>query len=192
MSEKATKFVDYITQITGREPNAFFALETEAAHWGMVYGIVYHDYPELGLTTGFTYGLSEAQHPEWKDARPELSITTASPSVEWTQSLAYLVEWNRQTHAFLPGSLFHYGRPISPDSPMDSFLVFNLAIGTGDEFRTIRIEDQVITVYGVHPLHHDEVAMLQKVGIRKFMELPEYQLFSVTRPDLSKLYTLNS
>jgi hypothetical protein len=191
MSHKAERFLEYLLQTTGREPDLVVAVESDTAGMGMVYGITYFDYPEKELTTGFTYGLSESNHSEWKAAKPELSITTVSSSTDWTQALAYLVEWNRETHAFLPGSLFHYGKPVSPDSAMDAFLVFNPAIGNGDEFRSIQLADDTISILGVHPLYYGEVAMLQKVGIRKFMDLPEYRLFSVTRPDLSKLYKLN-
>ncbi len=192
MTTEAEQFVKYLTHTISREPDAIFAIETETAAWGMVHGILFYQYPEPELTTGFTYGLSAGQHPDWRDAKPELSITTESTDTDWTQAIAYLVEWNRTTHSFLPGSLFHYGRAVSPNSAMDSFLVFNLAIGRGNEFQNIPLGRDKITVYGVHPLHHGEVGMLQKVGIRKFMELPEYQLFSTSRPDLSKLYKLNS
>lgn len=179
---------DYLTQSVGREPDDVLALEANPTETESVFVFVFRDYPEPSLVTGFTSGLSAASHADWKDTKPELSLTVASDDAAWMQALAYLVDWNRAGHSFLPGSLFHYGRTISAESAMDSFLVFNLAISGDNEFRNIPIDEDLITFYGVHPLHHDEVAMLQKVGIRKFMGLPEYRLFSTTRPDLSKLY----
>jgi len=191
MLTKAEQFVQYLTQIIGREPDQVVGTEADPTQSDMIYGIAFQNYPEAGLLTGFTYGLSVGQHPDWKDIRPELSITVASQDIDWIKALVYLLEWNRPAHAFLPGSLFHYGQAVAPDSAMDSFLVFNLAIGQGEQFRNIQLDEEKVTLHGVHPLYHDEVAMLQKVGIRKFMGLPEYQLFSVTRPDLSALYKIN-
>ena len=177
-----------LTQTVGREPGDVLVLEASPPETEGVFVFVFRDYPEPSLVTGFTSGLSAANQADWEDTKPELSLTVASADAAWMQALAYLVDWNRTVHSFSPGSLFHYGRAVSVESAMDSFLVFDLAIGRGGEFCNVAVDKDLITFLGVHPLYYDEVAMLQKVGIRKFMGLPEYRLFSTKRPDLSKIY----
>jgi hypothetical protein len=102
--------------------------------------------------------------------------------------VAYLAEWQRERHDFAPGSLFHYGKPVAPDSAMNSFLVFEPAAKDEQMFAPIHLQHQQIALRMVYPLYEGEVGLIQKVGIRKFMGLPQYDFFSVGRPDLSTLY----
>jgi hypothetical protein len=180
-------FVQYLTHTIGDYTN-LYGIESEDDAMGLVLAITYQNYPEKGLLTAFTYGLSEATHPEWKTEKPELSITVESSDEQWGVAIANLVEWYRKDDSFLPGSLFQLGKPVSGESAMDSFLVFNLAIGKENEFQKIEMNGTKISIYGVHPLYHSEVELIKKIGIRKLMQLKEYRLFSVTRPDLSALY----
>jgi hypothetical protein len=192
MIHKSELFVQRLIDTIGAY-TAIVGIETHDEALGMVLGVIYQDYPEPGLTTGFTYGLSAARHPEWKDHKPELSITVQSREDDWVASLARLVEWNRTDHPFVPGSLFHYGKAIAPDTQMDSFLIFDRAIGENSDIQpqpiqSVQIQDETIQIYQAYPLYHNEVALIKKVGIRKFTGLREYEYFQVQRPDLSKLY----
>ncbi len=186
MTTLSEKYIQYLVSTIGGYHDL---AGIESDHYsGMVLVISFQDYPEKGLLTGFTYGLSAVSHSEWQDSKPELTITVASADLHWTHAIGYLAEWHRPTHPFLPGSLFQYGKAIAPDSGMDSFLVFNPAIGQGDEFRQIDLGTEKVHLQGVFPLYHPEVALIQKVGIRKFTGLREYAPFSVARPDLSEIY----
>ncbi len=189
---KSELFVQYLIDQVGAY-SSIVGIETRDPGLGMVLGVIYRDYPEPGLLTGFTYGLSAASHPDWKTHKPELSITIESSEDNWVTALAQLVEWHRTSHPFTPGSLFHYGKAIAPDSLMDSFLVFNLAIGQSadgrpDPFQAIPLQEDTIQLYGVYPLYHEEVALIKQVGIHKFTGIREYRMFDIQRPDLSKLY----
>jgi hypothetical protein len=189
MNHRSSTYVQYLVNTIGAAYHDLAGIESSEASPGMVLAISFLDYPEKGLLTGFTYGLSEMAHPDWKNlSKPELTITVKSTDIHWVHAIGYLVEWHRATHAFQPGSLFQYGRPAAADSAMDSFLVFNPVVGQGDEFREISLGNDKIELMGVFPLYHDEVSLIQKIGIRKFTGLTEYSLFSVTRPDLSALY----
>ncbi|MES2734438.1 MAG: suppressor of fused domain protein [Bacteroidota bacterium] len=189
---KSELFVQYLIDTLG-DYSSIVGIETQDQELGMVLGIIYHNYPEHGLTTGFTYGLSAASHPEWKTNKPELSITVASSEDDWVMAVAQLVEWHRTNHPFTLGSLFHFGKSIATDSLMDSFLVYNLAIDNATDsnrnpFQAIPLEEDTIQIYGVYPLYTNEVELIKKIGIRKFTGLREYELFSVHRDDLSQLY----
>ncbi|CAA9293804.1 MAG: hypothetical protein AVDCRST_MAG56-4843 [uncultured Cytophagales bacterium] len=180
----------YIAALTGRygEPASVVGVESDHPDLGLVLAITFRDYPQPGLLTGFTYGLSAATHPAWREAKPELVITVQSTDEAWVHAVAYLAEWQRTTHDFAPGSLFRYGKPAAPDSVMDSFLVFEPAAKDEAMFAPIGLDGGRIILRMVYPLYAGEVGLIQKVGIRKFMGLPQYDFFSVNRPDLSTLY----
>jgi hypothetical protein len=181
---------EYIAALTSRygDPASVVGVESEQPDLGMVLAITFRNYPQTGLLTGFTYGLSAAAHPQWREAKPELVITVQSTDEAWVHAVAYLAEWQRERHDFAPGSLFHYGKPVAPDSAMNSFLVFEPAAKDEQMFAPIHLQHQQIALRMVYPLYEGEVGLIQKVGIRKFMGLPQYDFFSVGRPDLSTLY----
>lgn len=187
MNKRSEQYVQYLIDTVG-DYSSITGIETIHPEQGLVLAVQYQDYPEEGLLTGFTYGLSEASHAEWKGAKPELTITVESKEESWVTVLAQLVEWNRNKHPFLPGSLFYLGKPIAADSQMDSFLIFNNAIDSESQFQRVDLGSEAVTLYGAHPLYHGEIKLIQKVGIRKFMGLREYSLLNVQRPDLSQLY----
>lgn len=186
MNNLPEKYLQYLVRTIG-EYHDLAGIESDHAA-GMVLVVSFKDYPEKGLLTGFTYGLSAVSRPEWQDSKPELTITVASADLHWMHAIGYLAEWHRPTHPFLPGSLFQYGQPVATHSAMDSFLVFNPVIGKDDEFRLIDLGQEKIHLQGVFPLYHNEVGLIQKIGIRKFTGLREYSPFSVSRPDLSAIY----
>jgi hypothetical protein len=187
MNPPAEQYVADLTRRCG-EPASVVGVESDHPQWGLVLAIAFRDYPQLGLLTGFTYGLSAASHPGWRNAKPELVITVQSADEAWVHAVAYLAEWQRERHDFAPGSLFHYGKPIAPDSAMNSFLVFEPASKDNQMFAPIELPGGPIALRMVYPLYEGEVGLIQKVGIRKFMGLPQYDFFSVSRPDLSTLY----
>jgi hypothetical protein len=194
MIQKSKLFVQHLVDTLGAY-SSIIGIETHNEELGMVLGVVYQDYPEPGLTSGFTYGLSAVRHPEWKTYKPELCITVESAKDDWISAVARLVEWNRTNHPFLPGSLFHYGQAIAGDTQMDSFLVFNEEIGEArpiipDSQRSVQLQDETIQIYQIYPLYHNEVEFIKKVGIRKFAGLQEYVPYQVKRPDLSELYQI--
>jgi hypothetical protein len=194
MIQKSELFVQNLIDTLG-DYSSIIGIETQEPALGMVLGVTYRDYPKPGLTTGITYGLSAASHPEWKGYRPELCLTVESVEDDWVSAVARLVEWNRSHHSFMPGSLFHYGKVIASDTLMDSFLIFNDTIGEEVPMaptfaQPIQIVDETIRIFQVYPLYHDEVEMIRKVGIRKFTGLREYSPYQVQRPDLSKIYQL--
>lgn len=194
MLQKSEMFVQHLTDTLGAY-SSIIGIETRNHELGLVLGVVYQNYPESGLTSGFTYGLSAARHSEWKTDKPELCITVESAKDDWISAVARLVEWNRTSHPFLPGSLFHYGQAVASDTQMDSFLVFNEEIGEAKQIvpssqRAVQLQNETIQIYQIYPLYHNEVELIKKVGIRKFAGLREYAPYQVQRPDLSEIYRI--
>lgn len=188
---RAEQYLQYLKATIGIEAE-IIGVETDNNDAILV--AVCPNYPEVGLTTGLTYGLSEAQHDDWRkwNWKPELAITVASTETEWLLAAAHLIDSHRHTSSFAPGSLFDLGNIVHPESEMQAFLVFNLTIDTPKHLDNIILGDNdAVKVLGLYPLYVGEVAMLHKVGMRKFFELPEYRLFSINRPDLSAIYKLN-
>ena len=185
--QRADAYFHYLVAQYG-PPTELNAVEATNADLGHVFIASYHNHPEPGLHTIFSYGLSEASHTEWTAYRPELCLTVESDHIDWALALADLVDWNRETSPFLPASLFHLGRNLGPETAMDSILIYNPAIAREQELTTFTIDDRTISVLAAYPIYHEEVGLLQHIGINKFVELPEYGLFSISRPDLSALY----
>lgn len=187
MSETAGLFAEALTRRLGACASAA-GIESASQEMGMVLTFSFLHFPRQELITGFTYGLSEAEHPQWGENRPELVITVRSEEESWVHATGYLTEWHREQHTFAPGSLFHYGKPIAADSDMDSFLIFEPATRDRESFAPVVLPDRQISFLMVYPLYYGEVSLIQKIGIRKFMELPQYDFFDVNRPDLSTIY----
>jgi hypothetical protein len=187
MNENATLFAEVLTERFG-DYTSVAGIESTNETLGLVLSFCFPRFPEPELLTGITYGLSEASHSVWGEKRPELVITVRSADESWVHAIGYLAEWHREKHPFSPGSLFHYGKPIAPDSLMDSFLIFEPATRRKQSFASVQLPDRQISFLMVYPLYFGEVPLIQKVGIRKFMDLPQYDFFDVNRPDLSALY----
>jgi hypothetical protein len=190
MNQKAEQYIAALAARYG-EPDSVAAVESDNTEMGMVLAISYPGYPQPELLTGFTCGLSAAEHSDWKDAKPELVITVQSTEADWVYAIAYLAEWQREKHPFAPGSLFHYGKPIAADSAMRSFLIFEPVGKENSTFAPLLLPNDRISLMMAYPLYEGEVSLIQKIGIRKFMGLPEYDFFSVNRPDLSTIYRVS-
>ena len=74
----AELFIRHLDQVVGRSEDGIRPVESSDPKWPLVAVFVYKDWPELGHITGFTFGLSPANHPDWKFGRPELMIAVES------------------------------------------------------------------------------------------------------------------
>jgi hypothetical protein len=188
-AQRAEKYLNYLKEKINVNAEV---LGVEADNDDCILVAVCPNYPEEGLTTGFTYGLSEVQKDEWNEWKPELSITVTSEQMEWLLAAAHIVENHRHTSTFMPGSLFDIGNTIHPESEMQAFLVFNSSTDPDKIFDNIELmsPNDMVKVLALYPLYVGEVEMLHKVGMRKFFGLPEYKLFTLNRPDLSSVYSI--
>ncbi|SFC18755.1 Suppressor of fused protein (SUFU) [Flexibacter flexilis DSM 6793] len=189
---RAEKFLEYLNEKLGIRAEVL-GIETEDGDVILVAQCL--NYPNKGFVTAITYGLSEASHPEWDEAglKPELMLTVPSAQIEWPLAMAHLIEAHRHSNNFAIGSLFDIGGTIHPESEMEGFVVFNSATTKPEDFLNIELgENDRVALFGLYPIYVGEIELLHKIGMRKMFSLPEFQLLSITRPDLSKIYPVGS
>ena len=121
------------------------------------------------MLTAFTYGLSLAQHPDWRLGKPELAISVRSLDFAWAHALGGLAETLRGECAFAYGDTIDAREPVAPDSALDAFVVFAPAVlGPGD-YLGIDVGDALpINIQGVYPIHRSELAYMREHGLEAF------------------------
>lgn len=164
------------------------SFETKDINLGMVEAIAFSEVPESKLYTSFSYGLSKVIFNDVDEPPVEVCLTVNSKLKEWIHALGYLVEWNRKSYPFYLGSLFNFGKNISPDSAMDSFLVFQ---PLHEKLRNLSTSKKRGEIRAIYPLYNGEVQLLKKIGIKKFFGLREFEPYNVNRSDLSVIYKVN-
>jgi hypothetical protein len=130
--------------------------------------LYFDDLPEPGYCTAVTAGLSSAQRPEWKLAKPELMITMEGNNRSWGFGIAYFASAFFGEKLFQYGDIFKVDDPISPEeSEMNGFLVFAPPFSTAKDF-TFELSDRKVVLSGMYPIYDDEIAYYDQVGLKEF------------------------
>ena len=137
-----------------------------------------------GTVTGFSYGLSSVDHPDWVEGRPELCVSMDSDRLDWVLAMgAVAAEW-RGRSAFGGGEVFRLGSPISPDeSGMSVFLVF-LTTDVDKEAARIELPDRVVNLMQVYPLYEAELPLLDRIGPVELLSSDEVDFHDPRRPPI--------
>ena len=80
--DRVNLYIEWITSFTGVAPSVK-QLEKTRGDGGQMLSIIYGDFPKPGHVTGFTYGLSLANHSAWNLVKRELTMTVRSCDLEW-------------------------------------------------------------------------------------------------------------
>ena len=155
-----------------------------------VLSIRYLDCPDPGTQLGFTFGISAVVNPAWGSLRPELAICVDSSDPRWSWSLADIGDRVRTTSVFLPGDTIDIGEPISPESPMDSFVIWHQLLSEDEAI--LPLDDHEVVLVQALPVHRSELEYIRRetdrtVAVRTFLgELAERELAitDVGRPAL--------
>ncbi|CAL9327449.1 suppressor of fused domain protein [Streptomyces sp. enrichment culture] len=137
--------------------------------------IVYDNLPD-GLLTALTYGLSLAEHPDWRDGSPELCLSVNSTNVIWAHAVGFLAEQLRGTCPFSYGSTIDFGERIVPESEMTAFCVFAPLVLDRDDYLGIDVGipghegHDVINIQGMYPIHEVERQFINEYGLEAFSE----------------------
>jgi hypothetical protein len=183
-------FLKHITSLFGQE-NVIRKIDSTKTGLPPVCCFIYHDLPEPGMTTAVTYGLSVANHPNWKFGKPELILTVKSANESWAMAMTYFADQFRGEKPFSYGNLFTLDEPICSESEMCGFFVFAPAILHQDKLKMV-VPTKTINIVGMHPIYSGEAALIQKIGLEQFLHLPEFNridMCDVKRPDMSKRST---
>lgn len=112
----AAIFLDTITQMFG-EPFVIRKADTEDGG-NPVHVFFWRNLPEKGMLTSVTYGLSEGNHPDWKNGKPELILTLDTADEDWGIGTGIFAGSFRGIKSFTYGSVFTTDNPISIESDM--------------------------------------------------------------------------
>lgn len=184
--ERFSQYVDRLASLTGVTPT-LRDIASPDNEVGRVVAVVCVDFPGSGYVTGFTYGLSLANHPEWGASRRELSIAVRSSEIEWAIIPSRAVDALRVISSFPRGRAIGYKSRFVENSEMSSLLVsdstdsgdlthFNLDLdGTGLG------EADIVDVVEAYPIHASEREFVKERGFKKFWGLG-WDRFDPLRP----------
>jgi hypothetical protein len=168
---RVERFLAHLDGLTpGMEPR-FLPVNPTSPRLNGVVAITYSDLPESGFLTTVTYGLSLADHPSWRLGKPELCISVRSQDDRWARAAAYLAEQLRGRCPFTFAETIDFGEPVSPESPMSSFVVFAPAVLDRARYLRIDVGDPLpININGLYPIHDDERLWIREYGLEGLLE----------------------
>jgi len=175
-------FVERLNNLFGREP-VVRTIDSTTPGLPPVSCFIYRDVPQAGMMTAVTYGLSLADHPDWRYGKPELVLTVKSTDESWALTMALLAERFRGEKSFTYGSLFALEEPISAESQIRAFLVFVPAI-LDHETLKIMLPTRTVNLAGMYPIQAGEMELIQKIGLEDFWRLPVLDMSDVGRPEV--------
>lgn len=167
----------------GAEPR-FLPIESTHKSLKGITAITYIGLPEPGMLTAITYGISLADHPEWRLGKPELCITVRSDDVIWARAVGFLAEQLRGDCPFCYGDTLNFGERVTDESDMTAFVVFAPAAMERDAFLDIDVgDDRPINIAGCYPIHESERQFIRANGLEPFWKL-DWDMYDVRRPSV--------
>jgi Suppressor of fused protein (SUFU) len=162
----------------------FFPVESTHPGLPRVTVIVYDDLPEPGMMTGITYGVSLANHPEWRFGKPELCISVQSSDLNWPLVLGHIGETQRGHNPFHYGDMINFGEKITSESDMTAFLIFAPAVLDRSNYTGIDIGETLpINICGLYPIHAAERRYIHQRGLEAFWKL-DWNPYDIKRPSI--------
>jgi hypothetical protein len=150
--------------------------------------LIYKDLPERGDLTALTYGLSLADHPDWRLGKPELCISVRSSDDAWALAAGCLAEGLQGSCPFCYGNTINFQEQVSPESQMTSFLVFAPAVLDRRDFTGIDVSPpghdghDIINIAGLYPIHEIERQYVDEHGLTAEFWDREWDPMDVSRP----------
>jgi hypothetical protein len=179
---RAERYLAHLDRVSGRvEPRFTRVASTQPGLHGVTV-MSYDGVPEPGMLTAITYGLSLAEHPEWRDGKAELAISVRSLDPAWGLVVGHLAETLRGECPFAYGDTINLGEPVEPGSALDAFVVFAPAVLGREDYLGIDVGDALpVNIQGVYPIHQSERAFIHDQGLEAFWTR-DWDPYDVTRP----------
>src|SRR5689334_11994267 len=111
------QYLTALDDLAGGKPRDIYEI-TDRDEIPSVLAIAYSNVPETGCTTGFTFGLSSANRPEWIHSRPELMISVKSADPAWVICAGEIVRNHRHDISFSHGTILDFKQQIVDSCPM--------------------------------------------------------------------------
>jgi hypothetical protein len=184
-SSRVERYLAHLDRLApGREPQ-FLPIESLNPALKGVVAITYQDVPDAGFLTAITYGLSLADHPDWRLGKPELLISVRSSDERWARAAGFLADRLRGLSAFAYGETLNFGEQVSPESSMSAFVIFAPAVLDRNDFLNIDVGDALpINIQGLYPIHQAERQWIRANGIQAFWQL-DWDPYDVARPSVT-------
>lgn len=176
----AERFLAHLDDLTdGREPTVR-PMEPSRSDLPPVSVLTYVDLLGPGDLTAFTYGLSLADHADWRHGKAELCISLRSTDLNWALAMGHLAESLRGKCPFTYGDVLPLGR-ISAESAMSDFLVMAPGFLDGKASQVDVGADRPIHIAGLHPIHQSERHYITTHGLEAFWHL-DWDAYDPRRP----------
>jgi len=180
--QRLSRFLDHLDSVLEREPQ-IVPFDSKLPGVAKVVCLVYRDVPGPGSIAAVTYGLSEMDHPEWILGRPELCIAVDSTDISWALAAGEVAARLRGKCPFGYGEVINFGEPIARDSAMSAFFVFAPSILQRKDYRGIDVGGPLpVNIAGLYPIYDSERALLDRMGLQRFWDHPNFDLYDVHRP----------
>jgi len=135
-----------------------------------IYVFFFRNFPRPGLNTAVTCGLARANHPEWKQGRPELMVTMRSELPDWGLAVAYLASSFHGKKRFGHGDVFRIDVPIADDTNMKAFVAFAPDFLRPEQARFDAGVGKPIVLVSMYPLYEEELATYERIGLRALFQ----------------------
>lgn len=179
---RVERYLAYLDRLVPDQEPSFLPVESSNPALKRVVAITYTDIPQSGFLTACTYGLSLAEHPDWRLGKPELCVSIQSTDKRWAIAAAFLADHLRGSCPFAYGQTINFGERVTEDSPMSSFVVFAPSVLDRHDYLNIDVGDDLpINLAGIYPIHDSEVRWIQEHGLEEFWQL-DWDPYDVHRP----------
>jgi hypothetical protein len=177
----AEQFLIYTENLFGKEPEIFKGSNPKD---GGVSPAVFcfRDIPELGKSTLVSYGLSLADHPEWKlNRKPELLLVVDELDTEWAVLLADLITDSRGEIPYLYGHRIEIPWKVG-NSNVNRFVVFAPLHVPQAHYLDIDVNQSYrICLNALYPLTPGESQVMDMIGFENFWKDPNFNLETVKK-----------
>lgn len=182
----AQKFLAHLNTITGRDETIIHKIDS--THHGIpsVYIFIYEEWPEKKLITGFTFGLSAANHPDWQFGRPELMISVKSKDEAWPLSVGIIAERLRGDCPFCYGNTINFNDKISEESNLDAFFTFVPPFLNKVE-QSVDLGNYRCHIAGMYPIYSEEIELYNEIGLEAFWHMDEWDPFNTNRKPIKSV-----
>jgi Suppressor of fused protein (SUFU) len=180
VTSRVDRYLAHLDALSGGVEAEYTIWDSTRPGLPAVTSIVYRDLPQ-GLMTGLTYGLSLAEHEEWRVSKPELCISVRSDDPSWAIVAGNVAQTLRGRCPFCYGDTINFGE-ITPESPMTAFVVGPPAVLDRADYTAIDVgDDRPVSIAGLYPIHDVERRYIGEHGLDAFMRLG-WDGYDVTRP----------
>jgi hypothetical protein len=179
----AELFIRNLDSITGRPEDVIRQVKSTDPGLPHVSIFVYKNWPKEGILTGFTFGLSAAEHPDWKLGKPELMISVESQDDVWPFAIGYLAEKLRGKFSFCYGKTINFNAKVSKEAELDAFLMF-APLFLKKEQMAVKLRDFTCNITGMYPMFSSEFSLYQEIGLKAFWNLAGWDPLNVHRRPL--------